>query len=566
MNRRWIVVFILFSMLMIPASSSMETDMSAYTFEEGCSCHAQFPTSENISISIEFGEGLENGFIPGEVYVGSIKILDNPSNTGEDNSNNTVFHLVATEGELNFSGESLHWSNTVIHNETWLSTHHSSMVNEWNITWTAPINVTDYRPVNLTAYGMMANGDGDLGGDLWGIEQETIWTNALWVYDYQQNETNPSNGPGVNGISSQTQDELKQYFLGDIWGSEDTNHPGWACYEWGYWNYQEIDKSIESWGCPHYEGMGEVVGDDKNEPFSETELGEFLGLSLEIFLDEGFWAILLIGLLGCSAWYLSNKRLERFLEEDETILAARNSVYESMALLLFYGNALYAAITFFILILLVFPILLGDEFYAHVWVIISLVEISNGYDLILCLGSLLLFSFGFAKAGQNQQKISQLHFDARIKLIGGGSPSHIEQNESREEEDEGTDEERTEPVTFSEILEALDTQLKEAIEEAHDLREELEETKSKVITLEEEVQEKDMLIGEIEASKSTLNEQIDLQDQEKKEGKKLSLTDSVMVGDSIMGGMKIDKQINNDPDAIARAVIAAYRAGREDNE
>jgi hypothetical protein len=37
-----------------------------------------------------------------------------------------------------------------------------------------------------------------------------------------------------------------------------------------------------------------------------------------------------------------------------------------------------------------------------------------------------------------------------------------------------------------------------------------------------------------------------------------------MVGDSIMGGMKIDKQINNDPDAIARAVIAAYRAGRED--
>ena len=98
------------------------------------------------------------------------------------------------------------------------------------------------------------------------------------------------------------------------------------------------------------------------------------------------------------------------------------------------------------------------------------------------------------------------------------------------------------------------------------MREELEETKSKVITLEEEVQEKDQLIEEIEASKSTLNEQIDQQDQEKKEGKKLSLTDSVMVGDSIMGGMKIDKQINNDPDAIARAVIAAYRAGREDNE
>ena len=128
------------------------------------------------------------------------------------------------------------------------------------------------------------------------------------------------------------------------------------------------------------------------------------------------------------------------------------------------------------------------------------------------------------------------------------------------------DEERTEPVTFAEILEALDSQLKEAIEEAHDLREELEETKTKVIILEEEVQEKDVLIGEIEASKTTLSKEIDREEKEEREGKKLSLTDSVMVGDSIMGGMKVGSQINNDPDAIARAVIAAYRAGREDKE
>ena len=46
--------------------------------------------------------------------------------------------------------------------------------------------------------------------------------------------------------------------------------------------------------------------------------------------------------------------------------------------------------------------------------------------------------------------------------------------------------------------------------------------------------------------------------------KTLSLTDSVMVGDSIMGGVKIDKQINNDPEAIARAVIEAYRSGLND--
>ena len=98
------------------------------------------------------------------------------------------------------------------------------------------------------------------------------------------------------------------------------------------------------------------------------------------------------------------------------------------------------------------------------------------------------------------------------------------------------------------------------------MREELEETKTKVITLEEEVQEKDVLIGEIEASKTTLSKEIDREEKEEREGKKLSLTDSVMVGDSIMGGMKVGSQVNNDPDAIARAVIAAYRAGREDKE
>ena len=82
-------------------------------------------------------------------------------------------------------------------------------------------------------------------------------------------------------------------------------------------------------------------------------------------------------------------------------------------------------------------------------------------------------------------------------------------------------------------------------------------------TLEHEVQEKDDLIDEIEASKSSFSEQMDNRSK-KEEGKSLSLTDSVMVGDSIMGDVKIDKQINNDPEAIARAVIDAFRAGRGD--
>ena len=67
-------------------------------------------------------------------------------------------------------------------------------------------------------------------------------------------------------------------------------------------------------------------------------------------------------------------------------------------------------------------------------------------------------------------------------------------------------------------------------------------------------------------SKSHLDKMIQESSQSKDEdtGKSLSFTDSVMVGDSVMGGVKIDKQINNDPEAIARAVINAYRMGQND--
>ena len=37
--------------------------------------------------------------------------------------------------------------------------------------------------------------------------------------------------------------------------------------------------------------------------------------------------------------------------------------------------------------------------------------------------------------------------------------------------------------------------------------------------------------------------------------------DSVLVGDALFNGDKIDKQIVNDPKAIAKAAIEAYKAG-----
>ena len=128
--------------------------------------------------------------------------------------------------------------------------------------------------------------------------------------------------------------------------------------------------------------------------------------------------------------------------------------------------------------------------------------------------------------------------------------------------------ESNEPATFAAVLQAMDLQLKQAVQAAEGLKSELDETKEKVVTLEIEVQEKDSEIKQIKESKSHFNEMIndtsgsDVATNEKS----LSLTDSVMMGDSIMGGVKIDKQINNDPVAIARAVIDAYRMGKNDSD
>ena len=125
-----------------------------------------------------------------------------------------------------------------------------------------------------------------------------------------------------------------------------------------------------------------------------------------------------------------------------------------------------------------------------------------------------------------------------------------------------------EPATFAAVLQAMDLQLKQAVQAAEDLKSELHETKEKVVTLEIEVQEKDSEITQIKESKSHFDDMISesSESDEENDGKSLSLTDSVMVGDSIMGGVKIDKQINNDPEAIARAVIDAYRMGKSDSD
>jgi vacuolar-type H+-ATPase subunit I/STV1 len=121
------------------------------------------------------------------------------------------------------------------------------------------------------------------------------------------------------------------------------------------------------------------------------------------------------------------------------------------------------------------------------------------------------------------------------------------------------------PSTYNDIMAAMESNLKKAIEVAELLQNELTQTKSRVVDLEVEVKKREEEITQIQEYKVEMNNFMkEKRDKTDGDEKTLSLTDSVMVGDSIMGGVKIDKQINNDPEAIARAVIEAYRSGLND--
>jgi len=130
-----------------------------------------------------------------------------------------------------------------------------------------------------------------------------------------------------------------------------------------------------------------------------------------------------------------------------------------------------------------------------------------------------------------------------------------------EEEDEPPQRDPETPVTYEEVLAAIEAQLEAALLESERLKEELGETRLLVTNLEEQLSQKTEEIEHITASRTSFNEA--MAPEEKASGKQLNLTDSVMVGDSVMGGVKIDSQINNDPAAIAQAVILAFKQGMD---
>jgi FtsZ-binding cell division protein ZapB len=259
-------------------------------------------------------------------------------------------------------------------------------------------------------------------------------------------------------------------------------------------------------------------------------------------------------------WYITRKRKEYFSNISQRELGVRGQ----------FSNIIYVLLLIYIsgyLLIEIIALASGVE-----QSISEMFRFRNEEQLRWPYIGLCFTVLCFAMFAMNNETLLILRMkDARKKLLLGELPEEEGFSDSAVTPTSSpippkSITESNEPATFAAVLQAMDLQLKQAVQAAEGLKSELDETKEKVVTLEIEVQEKDSEIKQIKESKSHFDKMI-LESSESKDegdGKSLSITDSVMVGDSVMGGVKIDKQINNDPEAIARAVINAYRMGKSD--
>ena len=120
------------------------------------------------------------------------------------------------------------------------------------------------------------------------------------------------------------------------------------------------------------------------------------------------------------------------------------------------------------------------------------------------------------------------------------------------------------PASANDVLDALRREMRQTRQESELLRAELSQTKTKITKLEYELDEK---TSELQSIQELSQEMEKIIAETNLSGEKsLSLMDSVMVGDALFNGDKIDRQIFNDPNAIARAAIEAYKEGQKDKE
>jgi len=118
-------------------------------------------------------------------------------------------------------------------------------------------------------------------------------------------------------------------------------------------------------------------------------------------------------------------------------------------------------------------------------------------------------------------------------------------------------------LQMDKVLEMLEEQIREAREEAHALKDELQETKEQIIVLEETIEKKDVELTEMSRVRdevATITENIVAEGGDPK----FNIQDSAFSGDFYAGSNRIGTQVINDPSEIAKAVIEAYKAGRKE--
>lgn len=117
-------------------------------------------------------------------------------------------------------------------------------------------------------------------------------------------------------------------------------------------------------------------------------------------------------------------------------------------------------------------------------------------------------------------------------------------------------------TSAKEVLEELAKEMRATRIESEMLRVQLNETRIQVSSLETELERKTNELETIQALTADMERIV--KQNENSSHKNLSLMDAVLVGDPLFNGDKIDKQVVNDPKAIAKAAIDAYKAGRTD--
>ena len=548
MRNRVVLLSILVTCLLLPTTFSFPTGMDASAVNDGCGCHGE--ANSSVGISTEDSE-LVDEWIPGTTY--AMKFLATEA-AGPPDEPSAMVHVLVDVGVFNLDG--LATSLSIESSQHLRTEEQHNAPRHIRFNWVAPDNTTveneEITNVTFTIATMLTNDDGSPSDDPWAFVNFTYnkFQHNAGDGNNQQTDTTQGNDGDSGGVG-QGQDFVKL-----MEEAEDEFGVPSDCYDWVYWNRDYVDKSRPGWGCPAYEGA------------ASTDQGpSFMNTFLEAMFDGGLGGVLVVGLGGLFLVPFSRNWLEKYTETDETILAARNSFPHMLYGVSFAAGALYTLLLVFLLAIFSFT---GEAWDDHrILFYFFEVRIDSFFGWLSVIIASLSTFYGLVIGALTQREITRLHFEARLALLGQSPQQTIvieaPEDESVEDIEHEEEELGDEPATFEEILAAMDAELKEAIEESYRLRTELEDTKSKVMTLEKEVEEKDMFIEQIKDSKDELSQSLERRGNEQ-DGKKLSLTDSVLVGDSIMGGMKINKQINNDPQAIAKAVIEAYREGQKDHE